>query len=79
MSSYTIGNYFEQFIQEQITNGRFNNASEIVRAGLRLVEERERKFQALKKHIQEGIKDIEDGRVYTPEQVMAEIANEDGQ
>lgn len=47
-TSITIGSHFEQFINEQIESGRFNSASEIVRAGLRLLEDQEHKLSALR-------------------------------
>jgi antitoxin ParD1/3/4 len=37
--SFTLGEHFEHFIDAQLKEGRFSNASEIVRAGLRLLEE----------------------------------------
>jgi putative addiction module CopG family antidote len=40
-SSYAIGPHFEALIQRLIESGRFANASEVVRAGLRLLEEQE--------------------------------------
>lgn len=41
MSSINLGPYFERFVQKQIEGGRFQNASEVVRAGLRLLEDQE--------------------------------------
>ncbi|MBU3682258.1 MAG: type II toxin-antitoxin system ParD family antitoxin [Flavobacterium sp.] len=55
-TSISLGNHFENFIEHTITDGRFNNASEVVRAGLRLLEEEENKIIALRKAIDEGIK-----------------------
>ena len=46
-TSVALGPHFEEFIKEQLEGGRFNNASEVVRAGLRLLEDQE-KLQALK-------------------------------
>ncbi len=40
-TSITIGSHFEKFINQQLETGRFNSASEIVRAGLRLLEDQE--------------------------------------
>ncbi len=54
-TSISLGNYFENFVKNRITEGRYKNASEVIRAGLRLLEERENKVQALKNAIQEGI------------------------
>jgi len=45
-----------KFVQSSLTSGRFKNASEVIRAGLRLLEEEENKFLALRGAIQEGIK-----------------------
>ncbi|MGX7668890.1 type II toxin-antitoxin system ParD family antitoxin [Flavobacterium pedocola] len=54
-TSISLGNHFESFIESSISNGRFNNASEVVRAGLRLLEDEENKIIALKKALQEGM------------------------
>jgi antitoxin ParD1/3/4 len=54
-TSISIGNYFDNFIQNRISAGRFKNASEVVRAGLRLLEEEENRMIALREAIQEGI------------------------
>lgn len=54
-TSISLGNYFEKFVQSHLTTGRYNNASEMIRAGLRLLEEEENKIIALKNAIQEGV------------------------
>lgn len=54
-TSVTLGSYFEQFIQNILREGRYKNASEVVRAGLRLLEEEEQKIIALRHAIDEGI------------------------
>jgi len=41
-SSYTLGARFESFVKELVESGRYNNASEVVRDGLRLLEDREK-------------------------------------
>lgn len=54
-TSISIGNYFDSFIKSRISEGRYKNASEVIRAGLRLLEEEENKIIALREAIQEGI------------------------
>lgn len=54
-TSVSLGDYFEDFVEHSIAEGRYRNASEVIRAGLRLLEEEENKAQALKNAIREGI------------------------
>lgn len=54
-TSISLGNYFEDFVRNQTSSGRYKNASEVIRAGLRLLEERENKIEALRKEIQKGL------------------------
>jgi antitoxin ParD1/3/4 len=54
-TSISIGDYFDEFIQSKISSGRYKNVSEVVRAGLRLLEEEENKIIALRTAIQEGL------------------------
>ena len=54
-TSIALGRYFEQFTQNQVSEGRYKNVSEVIRAGLRLLEDKENKLIALKSAIQEGI------------------------
>jgi len=53
-TSVTIGNYFETFIAEQLKEGRYGSASEVVRAGLRLLEEQESRIRQLRAALIEG-------------------------
>jgi antitoxin ParD1/3/4 len=65
-SSYSLGPHFDAFIQEQLASERYASASEVVRAGLRLLEEHEEsrhvnasaraeKLEVLKAEIQKGV------------------------
>jgi len=54
-TSVSLGNYFDQFVQNQIFSGRYKNVSEVIRAGLRLLEDEENKAIVLKNAIQEGL------------------------
>jgi antitoxin ParD1/3/4 len=53
-TSISLGDHFEDFVDNKIATGRFKNASEVIRAGLRLLEEEEHKIAALQKAIEEG-------------------------
>ncbi len=54
-TSVSLGNYFEDFVDKSVSEGRFKNASEVIRAGLRMLEEEENKITALKKAINDGM------------------------
>lgn len=54
-TSVALSPHFETFIRQQVDSGRFNNASEVVRAGLRLLEEREAEHSARLQTLREAI------------------------
>jgi antitoxin ParD1/3/4 len=55
-TSVSLGDYFENFVDGRVSEGRYKNASEVIRAGLRLLEEEEEsRIQSLKQAIPEGI------------------------
>jgi antitoxin ParD1/3/4 len=54
-TSISLGNYFDEFVCKQVSVGRYKNVSEVIRAGLRLLEDEESKVAALRNAIQEGI------------------------
>ena len=70
-TSISLGNYFDQFVSNQISIGRYKNVSEVIRAGLRLLEDEESKTIALRNAIQKGLEsprvenfDFDEGRLH---------------
>ncbi|UPT63972.1 MAG: type II toxin-antitoxin system ParD family antitoxin [Hyphomonadaceae bacterium JAD_PAG50586_4] len=53
-TSVSLGDYFNEFIEQQVTSGRFASASEVIRAGLRLLEGEEARLKRLREAIREG-------------------------
>jgi len=53
-TSFALGDHFASFVEKQIASGRYGSASDVVRAGLRLLEEREAKLAALRAALIEG-------------------------
>jgi antitoxin ParD1/3/4 len=72
-SSYTLGKHFEGFVQAQLARGRYNNASEVLRDALRMMEDRERRLAALDAAIERGIADATLGRTVPAEQVFDDL------
>lgn len=58
MASISLGDHFEKFAQEQIARGRYQNVSEVVRAGLRMLEDyemtRQERMRSLKTRIDDA-------------------------
>ena len=53
--SISPGNYFDKFVSDQVSAGRYKNVSEVIRAGLLLLEKEESKVIALRNAIREGL------------------------
>lgn len=79
-SSFALGEHFETFIKAMVASGRYNNASEVVRDGLRALEDRERERERdeaeLDAFLAESFADIDAGRVRPAEEVFRELRQE---
>lgn len=54
VTSFSLGEHFNSFVEEQVKEGRYGNASDVMRAALRLLEEREARLAALRAALIEG-------------------------
>ncbi len=54
-TSIALGEHFQEFISEQLSQGRYGSTSEIIRAGLRLLENQNTELTALRNAINEGV------------------------
>ncbi|MEE3622792.1 type II toxin-antitoxin system ParD family antitoxin [Nitrospirillum sp. BR 11752] len=53
-TSVSLGEHFTRFVETQVAQGRYGSASDVMRAGLRLLEERQAKLAALRAALDEG-------------------------
>ncbi|ETX07503.1 type II toxin-antitoxin system ParD family antitoxin [Candidatus Entotheonella palauensis] len=78
-TSLTLGEHWEKFIKNEIASGRYGSASEVVRDGLRALEERKSKLDALRSHLAQGATQAEKGEFvedYSIETLIAELDQE---
>ena len=62
-SSVDLGSQLEKFVASLVKSGRYNSKSEVLREGVRLLQEREKRLAALDAAIARGIADAEADRV----------------
>ena len=53
-TSFILGDHFDVFVREQVEAGRYANATDVIRSGLRLLEEHEQRVEALRLALSEG-------------------------
>jgi antitoxin ParD1/3/4 len=69
-SSVDLGAQLEKFVNSLIKSGRYNSKSEVLREGVRLIQERENRLAALDAAIARGLRDVEAGRLKPADQVF---------
>ncbi|MBB3236427.1 type II toxin-antitoxin system ParD family antitoxin [Phyllobacterium endophyticum] len=70
--SVELGN-LESVLNRLVESGRYNSKSEVLREGIRLVDERERRLEALDAALARGLADVEAGRVRPIQDVFDEL------
>lgn len=82
-SSANLGQHLENYVTDLVKTGRYHSRSEVLREGVRLVEEREKRLAALDVALARGLADVEAGRVTALdeafEKIRADIEAEDGE
>mgnify|MGYP000579545323 CR=1 FL=1 len=73
MISAELGKPLEQFIVELVATGRYGSKSEVLREGVRLIQEREARLAALDAAVARGLADADAGRTVPVEDVLAEL------
>ena len=72
-SSVNLGEQLEAFINQAVRNGRYGSRSEVLREGVRLVQERETRLEELDRALARGLADIEAGRVEDADLVFEQV------
>ena len=72
-SSVDLGSKLESVVSKLVAKGRYGSKSEVIREGVRLVEEREKRLAALDRALDRGLADVRAGRVKPAEEVFARL------
>ncbi|CAN7703993.1 type II toxin-antitoxin system ParD family antitoxin [Variovorax paradoxus] len=73
MISAELGAQLESYVSKLVETGRYGSKSEVLREGVRLVEEREKRLAVLDAALERGLADIDAGRTHALEDVAAEL------
>jgi len=72
-SSVDLGSKLEGVVAKLVSKGRYNSKSEVIREGVRLVEEREKRLAELDRALDRGLADVKSGRTKPAEEVFARL------
>lgn len=78
MISAELGSSLESYVQQLVTSGRYGSKSEVLREGIRLVQDRETRLAALDVSIARGLADADAGRTEPAEAVFKRMAKKHG-
>ena len=70
MISADLGQQLESFVSQLVETGRYNSKSEVLREGVRLIQDRETRLAALDASIERGLADARAGRVKPIDEVF---------
>lgn len=70
MISADLGRHLEDYVSKLVKAGRYNSKSEVLREGVRLIQDRETRLAALDASIARGLADVEAGRIGTVDDVF---------
>jgi antitoxin ParD1/3/4 len=71
--SADLGPSLETYVSELVESGRYNSKSEVIREGIRLVQEREVRFKVLDAAIHRGLDDAAQGRISSADVVFSRL------
>ncbi len=71
--SADLGATLENYVSKLVEQGRYNSKSEVLREGVRLVQEREQRLAVLDGMVAAGLQDIDEGRTLPADEVFAEL------
>jgi antitoxin ParD1/3/4 len=78
MISADLGKSLESYVQKLVASGRYGSKSEVLREGVRLIQDRETRLAALDASIARGLADADAGRTKPAEEVFKRLAKKHG-